>query len=384
MAEKILIIDDDLETLRLVGLMLQRQGYKVVAANNGAQGMSLARKEKPDLIVLDVMMPDMDGFAVTNSIRTDPELSNTPILMFTAKSQVDDKVAGFEAGVDDYLTKPVHPVELVAHIKALLSRFKSRTGPLKSTIKGYLLGVISAKGGLGTSTVALNLGISLYDKTEAEIICAEMQPGFGTWGMELGLSESQGINTIVKSKVDEIDESLIKDNLLQTSYGPKLLLTTMITPDIEISTQSNQFEALIQNIPKLAQFGILDFGNGLTPTILGNLVKFCDELLLVTESQPISIQKTRILIDELEKQGFGKSKILNVIICNRVRADVQLTVSQIQDRLGHAPILILPPVPELSYQAAIHFQPICKIQPESLITQQYSKLAESYIKRIQK
>ena len=131
MAEKILIIDDDLETLRLVGLMLQRQGYKVVAANNGKEGMGLARKEKPDLIVLDVMMPDMDGFAVTNSIRTDPELSDTPILMFTAKSQVDDKVAGFEAGVDDYLTKPVHPVELVAHIKALLSRFKSRTGPLK-------------------------------------------------------------------------------------------------------------------------------------------------------------------------------------------------------------------------------------------------------------
>jgi len=68
MAEKILIIDDDLETLRLIGLMLQRQGYKIIAANNGEQGIQLAKKERPDLIVLDVMMPDMDGFAVTNSI----------------------------------------------------------------------------------------------------------------------------------------------------------------------------------------------------------------------------------------------------------------------------------------------------------------------------
>ncbi len=384
MAEKILIIDDDLETLRLVGLMLQRQGYKVIAANNGKEGMGLASKERPDLIVLDVMMPDMDGFAVTNSIRSDPELSDTPILMFTAKSQVDDKVAGFEAGVDDYLTKPVHPVELVAHIKALLSRFKSRTGPLKSIIKGYILGVMSAKGGLGVSTVALNLGISLFDKTQAEIICAEMQPGFGTWGMELGLSESQGLDTILKAKVDEIDDSFIKDNLIQTSFGPKLLLASTINPDIEIGAQTDQIEALIKSIPDISQFGIVDFDNGLSPKILGNLVKYCDELLLVTKSQPISIQKTRLLIDELERQGFGKNKILNVIICNRVRADVQLTVAQIRDRLGHTPILILPPVPELSYQAAIHFQPISKIQPESLITQQYSKLAESYISRIPK
>ena len=293
MAEKILIIDDDLETLRLVGLMLQRQGYKVVAANNGKEGMGLARKEKPDLIVLDVMMPDMDGFAVTNSIRTDPELSDTPILMFTAKSQVDDKVAGFEAGVDDYLTKPVHPVELVAHIKALLSRFKSRTGPLKPIFKGYLLGVLSAKGGLGTSTVSLNLGISLYDSTQAEIICAEMQPGFGTWGMELGLSETEGLNSTLKAKIDEIDDSFIKDNLIQTSFGPNLLLSSTINPDIEISAQANQYEAMIKSIPGLSQFGILDFGNNLSPIILENL-KYCDELLLVTESQPVSIQKTRL------------------------------------------------------------------------------------------
>jgi pilus assembly protein CpaE len=384
MAEKILIIDDDLETLRLIGLMLQRQGFKIVAANNGTQGINLAKKERPDLIVLDVMMPDMDGFAVTNSIRNDPDLADTPILMFTAKSQVDDKVAGFEAGVDDYLTKPVHPVELVAHIKALLSRFKTRTGPLKPPHKGYLLGVMSPKGGLGVSMIVLNLGISLFNKTEADILCAELRPGQGTWGIELGISDDQNLNNIISKETVKIDDSLIRENLFNSSFGPKLLLSTSNTSNIEINTHSDQIEKLIQIIPDNSQFGILDFGNGLNGTIIDNFVKYCDEIIVVTESQPIAVQKTRLLIDELEKQGFGKNKVLSILICNRLRADIQLTVSQIQEKLGHVPLLIIPPAPELSYQAAIHFQPIIRIQPESLITQQFSKLAENYIKRLQK
>jgi len=108
MTEKILIIDDDLDTLRLVGLMLQRQGYSITAATNGEQGLTKALEEKPDLILLDVMMPDMDGYEVTRRLRKNPITVSTPILLFTAKSQLDDKVIGFEVGADDYLTKPTH------------------------------------------------------------------------------------------------------------------------------------------------------------------------------------------------------------------------------------------------------------------------------------
>ncbi len=200
MSEKILIVDDDLETLRLVGLMLQRQGYQIVAANNGSQGINLAKNEKPDLIVLDVMMPDMDGYSVTRELRKEPTTSDTPILMFTAKSQVDDKVAGYEAGVDDYLTKPVHPVELVAHIKALLARRKpSKAQETPPVQKGYTIGILAAKGGLGVSTLALNLAIAIFERTKSDIIAAEMVPGSGTWGMELGYANSQGLSNLLKN-----------------------------------------------------------------------------------------------------------------------------------------------------------------------------------------
>ncbi len=111
MAEKILIIDDDLDTLRLVGLMLQKQGYSIMAASSGAQGLEMAFESPPDLVLLDVMMPGMDGYEVARQLRANGLTVNIPILMFTAKSQLDDKVSGFEAGADDYLTKPTHPSE---------------------------------------------------------------------------------------------------------------------------------------------------------------------------------------------------------------------------------------------------------------------------------
>src|SRR3972149_2995904 len=92
MAEKILIIDDDIDPLKLVGLMLERQGYQIAVASNGTIGISKAGSEGPDLILLDVMMPDMDGYQVTERFKSDPSLSHIPIVMFTAKTMVDDKV----------------------------------------------------------------------------------------------------------------------------------------------------------------------------------------------------------------------------------------------------------------------------------------------------
>ena len=179
MPEKILVVDDDVDTLRLVGLMLQRQGYQIVAANNGHQALNLAQNENPDLIILDVMMPDMDGYEVTRRLRALATTKTTPIIMFTAKSQVDDKVSGFEAGVDDYLTKPTQPRELFAHVKAVLARSgKSRAAP-SDTVKrdlGHVIGVLASKGGLGCSTLATNLAISLRLRTQQTVTLGELRP----------------------------------------------------------------------------------------------------------------------------------------------------------------------------------------------------------------
>ncbi len=165
MPEKILLVDDDMDTLRLVGLMLQRQGYEVRVASSGQQALGMVQAEMPDLILLDIMMPEMDGYEVARRLRSDPATSEIPIIMFTAKTQVDDKVMGFEAGADDYLTKPTQPRELFAHMKAVLSRSGKSRSPSQTLPRepGYMIGVLAAKGGLGVSTLALNLGVTLLE-----------------------------------------------------------------------------------------------------------------------------------------------------------------------------------------------------------------------------
>jgi len=120
MKRRILIVDDDLETLKMIELILQRKGFEVYSEQDGAKVLACACDKRPDLIVLDVMMSGPDGFKVARSLRSTPETQHIPILFFTAKGAVADKLAGFQAGGDDYLTKPAHPAELIARIEQLL------------------------------------------------------------------------------------------------------------------------------------------------------------------------------------------------------------------------------------------------------------------------
>ena len=119
---KILVIDDDIAINELVKINLELQGYEVKQAFNGTEGFALAKQEAPELIILDVMMPEVDGYTVAQRIRQCEEISDTPIIMLTALSQLNDKVNGFNIGVDDYLTKPFEIAELIVRVRALLKR----------------------------------------------------------------------------------------------------------------------------------------------------------------------------------------------------------------------------------------------------------------------
>jgi DNA-binding response OmpR family regulator len=117
MADKILIVDDDPDTVKFINIMLSRLGYSVVSATSGMEALERVQVEHPDLIILDVMMPGMDGYEVSRNLRRSPKTATTPILMFTAKTTIEDKLAGYDAGVNLYLTKPIHLIDLQANIR---------------------------------------------------------------------------------------------------------------------------------------------------------------------------------------------------------------------------------------------------------------------------
>jgi len=122
---KILLVDDEVDILEFISYNLEKEGYKVFTAQNGAEAIKVAEKTLPDLIILDVMMPEMDGIAACEEIRRIPALQHTIIAFLTARGEDYSQIAGFEAGADDYITKPIRPKVLVSRVKALLKRTSS-------------------------------------------------------------------------------------------------------------------------------------------------------------------------------------------------------------------------------------------------------------------
>ncbi len=120
----ILLVDDEPDILEIVGYNLSEEGYQVSTASNGLEAIEKAKKKKPQLIILDVMMPEMDGIEACEKLRKIPELEQTVITFLTARGEDYSQVAGFDAGADDYITKPIRPKVLVSKVKALLRRFK--------------------------------------------------------------------------------------------------------------------------------------------------------------------------------------------------------------------------------------------------------------------
>lgn len=130
---KIVIVDDEKDILEFLRYNLEKEGYKVYTASNGIDGKEIARKVNPDLIVLDVMMPGIDGIELCNELRELPEFKDTLIIFLSARAEDYSQIAGFEVGADDYITKPVSPRVLIARIKALLKR-KSQTKAVENVI----------------------------------------------------------------------------------------------------------------------------------------------------------------------------------------------------------------------------------------------------------
>jgi DNA-binding response OmpR family regulator len=124
MGKKILIIEDDPATQRLVDYSLKQEGYQIITASNGLEGIRKALGESPDLVILDVMLPGMDGFEICYRLKSEPTTANLPILMFSAKAQEIDKDTGIKVGADDYLTKPSAPADIVNHVYKLLAKKK--------------------------------------------------------------------------------------------------------------------------------------------------------------------------------------------------------------------------------------------------------------------
>ena len=195
---KVLVVDDEKNIVEAIVYNLQKSGFRTLVANDGKRALELAQREVPDLITLDVMLPEMDGWEVCRNLRQDSRTKRIPVIMLTVKNDETDKVVGLELGADDYMTKPFSPKELVARVKAILRR-------TKETVPEEVVSIGELKVDLGKHTVQLGSKAVALTSKEYELLKALLDAKGRVLGREFLLDRVWGLEQSMEIETRTVD-----------------------------------------------------------------------------------------------------------------------------------------------------------------------------------
>jgi len=221
--EKILIVEDDKDIIKILEYNLKKEGFRVLDARDGEDALDLAVREHPDLIILDLMLPGVDGLEVCKSLKKEGKTSLIPVIMLTAKGQESDKVIGLELGADDYITKPFSPRELIARIKAVLRRATDKDKPPEIFVANEL------------KIDFARISVTVRDKS-----------------VELTAKEFELLKTLIKAK----GRVLSRDYLLDTIWGFDHAIEIQTrTVDVHILTLRKKLKSAAKMIATVKSYG---------------------------------------------------------------------------------------------------------------------------------
>ena len=338
-ATKVLVVDDDPNIQRVLVSTLRGEGYEVLQATDGATGVAMADSERPDLILMDVAMPRLDGYAATQQIRSSDEYGHVPILMLIAETDTEQRIRGLRAGADDYIAKPFHPRELTARITALLA--KSETAARRGGTRGDRPGTAGklcvfygAKGGVGTTTIAINTAIALVadHKRRTALVDANLQFGDLRVFLDIGLEQKSIVDAISEP---DLDADLLRNIMVSHGSGMDLLLAppTPEAADIVAERQREDPAALTAMLNVLRRgwdYTILDTAKTIDDFNL-QLMDEADLIFVVLTADLSCLKNVRLVLETMENLGYEHGKVQ--LVLNRSNAYTGINVRNIEAAL---------------------------------------------------
>jgi CheY-like chemotaxis protein len=367
MAGKILIVDDQAMMLKLMAHPLEQEGYTIITAMTGMEALQKIQSEQPDLVILDVMLPDTNGIDVTKRIRQVLHLTDLPIIILSGQTELAAKIQGLESGADEYVTKPVDPKEMAVRVRTLLARTQrlrqvvvTPTGGRSRT--GKIIAVIGAKGGVGTTTLVSNMAAGLAMRNY-KTVAVEMRPYYGTLARHFGVAVTATINDLLEMTPRAITDKQLTPRLLN-AQGVQLLVGPQQLKEYR-EPQSEQVEAILENLTNMTEYVVVDLPH--MPSIANRTtLRAAHTIIIVVEPEPSCVACTQALI-ELMRAWTISPAIIKFVIFNRVQSVQTISANDLERTLGCELLGTVTAAPDMAVMALNMGQPLISSAATSLV-----------------
>ena len=312
MPEQILVVNNDPFMTNTLQKSLEQIGCEVIFCASAEEALEQMKRELPQLVILYVALSGLNGVELCKTLRKNPATRSIPIFMLSTKGDVADKIAGFEAGIDDYMVKPFEILELVYRVKNLLSRSTQVAAKpeMNQAKRGKVITVFAPKGGVGKTTIATNLAVALHKLSGKHVVILDADFSFGLVGVNLNISSPHNILTLIDNFAD-MDKDLVQQVLIQHESGIHVLLCPL-QPENAEKINAEHIGSILDILSELYSYVVVDCHASYDERTMVMLDKSAIILLIVTpEIGPL--MSTSRFLDLLERLDMHSERIQLVL-----------------------------------------------------------------------
>jgi len=375
MTDTIYIVDDNEINLKMASAALQFTGYEVVTAQSAAEALSNIEAVRPVLAILDVMMPDMDGYELCRRLRSRPDTAKLPIIILTTLNELDERLKAFEAGADDFIAKPFNPQELQARVKVLLRRFMPQEAAV-TTLQAETTAVFSLRGGVGVSTVATNIAVGLAQVWSMPVCLVDMAFFNGQSALMLDVPLRNSWGDFANVPVKEIDSEMLHQVLLSHESGLRVLAAPKRFEDAEL-LGIEQVRHTLKLLKSQFEYLILDLPHDFNTTTLAAL-DIADRIVLLLAPELSSVRAASIALEVFEKLNYAPEKIK--LLLNWTFSGKGLARTEIEKAIKRKVDIVLPNVGDALVSALTYGKPPVFQEPNGAIGALFEDLAYHWSK----
>lgn len=309
MPERILVVDDDPLMRLMVTKTLSTEGFEFIEAENGLEAVEKAISQQPDLIIMDVNMPELDGYEACQRIRSNPLTSAIPVILVTSLSTVEDKIKGFDSGADDYIPKPFDPKELTVRVNVLLRRIAR----IKATVKhpeprlGKVIAFFSLRGGIGTTLLATNTAIALSKLWGTPAVLVDLVLACGQCALMMNVPPRNSWADLARMSNEEIDMDVLR-NVLRPHESGTLVLVAPNHPEEGEMIDGPKVTHVINLLKQEYPYVILDLPHEFCDKTLAGL-DVADEIWLLLAPELASVRATLLAMETFQMLNYPLERV---------------------------------------------------------------------------